>query len=169
MHCRSQTCWELLHPFARSLIWPFWLDRLRERSKNRVIFSKLLLEPACSSHFDLHWASPHLPWVMQRLRTFCFLQCIYAFREIFDNQHVLLQLDLHWNSSKFPWGMHRSWGPFVLKTVIMPQFRETLSGLRVPGVQIVERGGRWGTSELNCTPRENGGKKRGGARAPFPL
>ena len=57
----------------------------------------------------------------------------------------------------------------IIAQSLMPQFRETLSGLPVPGVQIVERGGRWGTSELNCTPPENGEKKRGGARAPFPL
>ena len=36
-------------------------------SRHRVIFSKLLSEPACSSPVDLHWASPHLPWGMQRI------------------------------------------------------------------------------------------------------
>ena len=34
-------------------------------SRLRVIFSKLLSEPACSSQVDLHWASPHLQWGMQ--------------------------------------------------------------------------------------------------------
>ena len=33
-------------------------------SRHRVIFSKLISEPACSSQVDLHWASPHLPWGM---------------------------------------------------------------------------------------------------------
>ena len=36
-------------------------------SRHRVIFSKLISEPACSSQVDLHWASPHLPWGMQRI------------------------------------------------------------------------------------------------------
>ena len=55
------------------------------------------------------------------LRTFCFTEFIqYAFREIFVNQHVLLQLDLHWNSRKLPWRMQRMCEPFVLKTIIMP-------------------------------------------------
>ena len=36
-------------------------------SRYRVIFSKLLSEPACSSQVDLHWASPHLPRGMQRI------------------------------------------------------------------------------------------------------
>ena len=55
------------------------------------------------------------------LRTFCFTEFIqYAFREIFVNQHVLLQLDLHWNSRKLPWRMQRMCELFVLKTVIMP-------------------------------------------------
>ena len=32
----------------------------------------------------------------KHLRTFCFLEVIFAFGEIFVNQRVLLQLDLHW-------------------------------------------------------------------------
>ena len=36
-------------------------------SRHRVIFSKPLSEPACFSPVDLHWASPHLPWGMQRI------------------------------------------------------------------------------------------------------
>ena len=36
-------------------------------SRHRVIFSKLLSEPACSSQVDLHWASLHLPWGVQRI------------------------------------------------------------------------------------------------------
>ena len=36
-------------------------------SRHRVTFSKLLSEPACSSQVELHWASPHLPWGMQRI------------------------------------------------------------------------------------------------------
>ena len=35
-------------------------------SRHRVIFSKPLSEPACSSPVNLHWASPHL-WVMRRI------------------------------------------------------------------------------------------------------
>ena len=34
-------------------------------SRHRVIFSKLLSEPACSSQVNLHLASPHLPRGMQ--------------------------------------------------------------------------------------------------------
>ena len=50
-------------------------------SRHGVIFSKRLSEPACSSQVDLHWASPHLPWGMQRI---CrpFFKFIYVFREI---------------------------------------------------------------------------------------
>ena len=46
-----------------------------------VIFSKLISEPACSSQVDfiLHWASPHLPWGMQRICG-CFLEFIHVFR-----------------------------------------------------------------------------------------
>ena len=78
----------------------------------RVIFSKLLSEPACSSQVDLHWASPHLPWGMQRICGPFILE--------FVNQHVFLLLDLHRDSPKLPWGMQRICGPFVLKTLIMP-------------------------------------------------
>ena len=48
-------------------------------SRHRVIFSKLISEPACSSQVDLHWASPHLLWGMQRI---CgpFLEFIHVFR-----------------------------------------------------------------------------------------
>ena len=51
-------------------------------SRHRVIFSKLLSVPACSSLIDLHWASPHLPWGMQRICGPFFLEFIYVFREI---------------------------------------------------------------------------------------
>ena len=54
------------------------------------------------------------------LRTFCFLDFIYAFWEIFVNQRVLLQLHLHWARPKLPWWMQRIYEPFVLKTIIMP-------------------------------------------------
>ena len=37
-------------------------------------------EPACSSQFDLHWASPHLSW-----RTFCFLEFIIPFETILSS------------------------------------------------------------------------------------
>ena len=61
-------------------------------SRRRVIFSKLLSEPACSSQVDLHWASPHLPWGMQRIcgpffqnlfmsfERFCQPACFFAAR-----------------------------------------------------------------------------------------
>ena len=63
------------------------------------------------------------------LRTFCFLDFIFAFREIFVDQHVLLQLDLHWESLKLPWGMKWICGHSDLKTILMNHyaFRETLS------------------------------------------
>ena len=51
-------------------------------SRHRVIFSKLLSETACSSQVDLHWASPHLPWGMQRICRPFFLEFIYVFRQI---------------------------------------------------------------------------------------
>ena len=88
-------------------------------SRHRVIFSKLISEPACSSQVDLHWASPHLPWGMQRIfgRFFRIYLCL---SKDFVNQHVFLLLDLHWDSPKLLWGMQRIWGPFVLKTIIMP-------------------------------------------------
>ena len=44
---------------------------------------------------------------------------LYLSRD-FVNQYVFLLLDLHWDNPKVPWGMQRIWGPFVLKTIIMP-------------------------------------------------
>ena len=78
-------------------------------SRHRVIFSKLISEPACSSQMDLHWASP------QRI---CgpFLEFIHVFRFC----QPACFFDLHWDSPKLPWGMQRICGPFVLKTIIMP-------------------------------------------------
>ena len=32
-------------------------------SRHRVIFSKRISEPACSSQIDLHWASPQRIWI----------------------------------------------------------------------------------------------------------
>ena len=91
------------------------------RSRNRVIFSNVLSEPACSLQFDLRWASPHRPVRnATHLRTICFLEFSFAFREIFVSLHVLLQLDLHWDSPKLPWGIQRICGSFVLETIIMP-------------------------------------------------
>ena len=52
-------------------------------SRHRVIFSKILSDPACSSQVNLHWASLHLPWGMQRICRPFFLEFIYVFREIF--------------------------------------------------------------------------------------
>ena len=51
-------------------------------SRHRVILSKLLSEPACSSQVDLNWASPHLPWGMQRICGPFILEFIYVFRGI---------------------------------------------------------------------------------------
>ena len=48
-------------------LWIEFFERYSSWSRHRVIFSKLLSEPACSSQVDLHWASPHLPWGMQRI------------------------------------------------------------------------------------------------------
>ena len=64
----------------------------RSWSRNRVMFSRLLSEPECSSQFDLHWASPHLLRGMQRIcGPFVFLEFIhYACHEIFVSQRVLL-------------------------------------------------------------------------------
>ena len=62
------------------------------------------------------------------LRTFCVLEVIFAFGEIFVNQRVLWHLYLHWRQPKLPWGKQRICGPFVLKTIITNHFafRETL-------------------------------------------
>ena len=94
-------------------------------SRHRVIFSKLISEPACSSRVDLHWASPHLPRGMQRI---CgpFFKIYLCFSRDFVNQHVFLLLDLHWDSPKLPWGMQRIGGPFVFQTIIIP-LRDSLS------------------------------------------
>ena len=89
-------------------------------SRHRVIFSKLLSEPACSSQVDLHWASPHLPWGMQRICGPFFFRIYFCLLREFVNQHVFWLFDLHWDSPKLPWGMQRICGPFVLKTIIMP-------------------------------------------------
>ena len=69
--------------------------------------------------FTLFQSSPSVKNATH-LRTFCFLDFIYAFGQIFVNQHVLLQLDVHWASPKLPWGMQRIYQPFVLKTIVMP-------------------------------------------------
>ena len=73
-------------------------------SSHRVIFSKLTSEPACSSQFDLHWASPHFPWGMERI---CgpFFRIYLCLSSHFVNQHVFLLLDSHWDSPKLPWGL----------------------------------------------------------------
>ena len=89
-------------------------------SRHGVIFSKTLTYPACSSQVDLHWASPHLPWGMQRICGAFFFRIYLCLSRDFVNQHVFLLLDLHWDSPKLPWGMQRIFVPFVLKTVIMP-------------------------------------------------
>ena len=88
-------------------------------SRHRVIFSKLISEPACCSHVDLHWASPHLPGGVQRI-CLSFFRIYLCLSRDFVNQHVFLLLDLHWDSPQLPWGMQRICGPFVLKTIIMP-------------------------------------------------
>ena len=54
-------------------------------SRHKVISSKLLSEPAWSLQVDLHWASPHLPWILREYNVFadiCFLEFIYVFWEI---------------------------------------------------------------------------------------
>ena len=57
-----------LEPGFSVFSFPFWIEILSGSwSRHRVIFSKLLSEPACSSQVDLHWTSPHLPWGMQRI------------------------------------------------------------------------------------------------------
>ena len=58
----------------------------------RVIFSKLLSKPVCASQVELHWASPHLLWGMQRI---CgpFYQDLCVSGD-FVSQHVFLLLDL---------------------------------------------------------------------------
>ena len=89
-------------------------------SRHRVIFPKLLSEPACSSQVNLHWASPHLPWGMQCICGPFFIEFIYVFREILSTSIFFLLLDLNWDSPKLPWGMQRICGPFVLKIIIMP-------------------------------------------------
>ena len=104
--------------------WPSLLSG--SSSRNRVLFSKLLSAPACSSQFDLHWASPH-PTLEEcpgrtatHLSTFCFFEFIFAFRDGFlSTSMCTVQLDWHWDSPKFPSGMQRICGPFVLKTVII--------------------------------------------------
>ena len=58
-------------------------------SRHGVIFSKTLTYPACSSQVDLHWASPHLPWGMQRICGAFFLEFIYVFREILSTSMFL--------------------------------------------------------------------------------
>ena len=89
-------------------------------SRHGVIFSKTLTYPACSSQVDLHWASPHLPWGMQRICGAFFFRIYLCLSRDFVNQHVFMLLDLHWDGPKLPWGMQRICGPFVLKTIIMP-------------------------------------------------
>ena len=61
-------------------------------SRHTAIFSKLISEPACSLQVDLHWASSHLAWGMQRiggpffknlfmfLERFCQPACFFAAR-----------------------------------------------------------------------------------------
>ena len=88
-------------------------------SRHRVIFSKLISEPACSSQVDLHWASPQLPWGMLRICGHFFRIYLCLSRD-FVNQHVFLLFDLQWDSPKLRWGMQRVCGPFLLKTIIMP-------------------------------------------------
>ena len=51
-------------------------------SRHTVIFSKLISEPACSSQVDLHWASSHLAWGMQRIGG-PFLKKLFMFLERF--------------------------------------------------------------------------------------
>ena len=107
-----------------------------------ILFSKLLSEPACSPQSI--YIEPVLKRLLRGIQRFCgplYLGFIhYACHEIFVNQHVLL----HWNSTKLPCGMQRIWGPFVLKTIVIPF--ETLwaclhgaGGPQVLGVQIKMR------------------------------
>ena len=84
-------------------------------SRHRVIFPKRISEPACSLQVDLHWASPHLPWGMQRVCGPFFLEFIYVFRGILSTSLFFLLLDLHWDSPKLPWECNG----FVLKTINM--------------------------------------------------
>ena len=107
-----------------------------------ILFSKLLSEPACSPQsIYIEPVLKRLLWGIQRICGPLFLGFIhYACHEIFVNQHVLL----HWNSTKLPCGMQRIWGPFVLKTIVVPF--ETLwaclhggGGPQVLGVQIKMR------------------------------
>ena len=67
----------------------------------------------------MHWASPHIPWGMQRI---CrpFFRIDLCLSRDFINQRDFLLLDLHWHSPKLSWAMQRTCGPFVLQTLIMP-------------------------------------------------
>ena len=56
-------------------------------SRHKVIFSKLLSEPAWSLQVDLHWASPHLPWI-QRICRHLFLRVYSFLSRDFVNQHA---------------------------------------------------------------------------------
>ena len=61
-------------------------------SRHRVTFSKLLSEPACSSQVNLHWASPHLPWGMQRIcGPFVLNTIIMPFNRLFVLWHLLIR------------------------------------------------------------------------------
>ena len=56
-------------------------------SRHKVIFSKLLSEPAWSLQVDLHWASPHLPWIQRICRHLFFRVYSFLSRD-FVNQHA---------------------------------------------------------------------------------
>ena len=97
---------------------------------------KTFIRTSVFSAVDLHWAGPQKAPARNttHLRTSIFR--IYSLVK----QHVLL----HWNSTKLPFGMQRIWGPFVLKTIVIPY--ETLwaclhggGGPQVLGVQIKMR------------------------------
>ena len=72
-------------------------------SRHRVIFSKLLSQPACSSQVDLHWASPHLPWGMQCISgpfILEFILEILSFGVFFAARFTLRQLKTPvWNAT----------------------------------------------------------------------
>ena len=56
-------------------------------SRHKVIFSKLLSEPAWSLKVDLHWASPHLQWI-QRICRHLFFRIYFCLSGDFVNQHA---------------------------------------------------------------------------------
>ena len=82
-------------------------------SRHRVIFSKLISEPACSSQVDLHWASPHLLWGMKRICGPFFKN--YLFFERFCQRACFFAVQFTLRQPKTPVGVQRICGPFFFR------------------------------------------------------